>query len=163
MPLARGLAVGDGVAPDAELAREGRLESFDERGVALDPPERLGDPDRAADLGSGEESLAADVERDPGDAHRALDGGQLGVGADEDGDRPVRGAGRDERPDRGGHPGQLRLVGREAADLRRGSRRQARDEALRRPRRGSRLTLVGCGPARGEDPVGEPRTSGVER
>ena len=124
--FARRLAVGDAVAADAELARERGLETLGEGRVALGSAERLGDTDRAADLRPREEAFASDVERDPGRAHRALDGGQLGVRPDEDRDRAVRGAGRRERPDRGGHPGQLRLVGREPADLWRRTGRQAR-------------------------------------
>ena len=82
--------------------------------------------------------------------------GSLRVGPDEDGHRAVGGAGRSQRPDRAGHPGQLRLVGREATDLRRRARRQAGDEPLRRSRRGPELALRRRRPARGEDPVGQP-------
>ena len=117
--------------------------------------ERAGHPHRAADLRSREEPLAADVERDPGGPERGLDGGELGVRSDEDRHRAVCGPGPRERPDRVGHPGQLGLVGREAADLRLGPGRQARDEAFRRPRRDSGTSLVGCHPAGGEDPVGQ--------
>ncbi len=155
MALAGRLAVGDDVASYPELAGEGCLESLDQRRVALDPAERLRHPDRPTDLGTGEEPLAADVERDPGRAHRALDGRQLGVGPDEDSHRPVRGPGSRERPDRGGHPGQLRLIGREAADLGRRTGRQAGDQPFRWSRRGVGSTL-GQGRAAGrEDPVGQ--------
>ena len=64
VPLARGLAVGDRVAPDAELALEGRRQALDERRVIHDPPDRLGDTDRATHLRPREESLATDVEWD---------------------------------------------------------------------------------------------------
>ena len=95
-----GLAVGDDVAADAEFALEGGRQPGHQRFLACDPRERAGHPHRAADLRPREESLAADVERDPGGPERRLDGGELGVRPHEDRHRAVRGPVPPERPDR---------------------------------------------------------------
>ena len=66
---------------------------------------------------------------------------------------PCCGPGPRERPDRGGDPGQLGLVGRKSADLGPRSRVVARDQAFRRPRRDAGEPLVGGGSAGRQDAV----------
>ena len=50
------------------------------------PPGRANGGDRTADLGSGEEPLAPDLERHPGRPERGLEPDELAVGANEHGD-----------------------------------------------------------------------------
>ena len=157
------LAIRDDVAPHTELARECRLQALGQRRVALGATEAFGNTDGPTDLRPGEEPLTTDVERDAGDAHRALDGGQLGIGPDEDGHRAVRRARRSERPDGGSHPGEFGLIGREATDLRRRTRRQARDESLGRSRCSPGLAFVVDVRPAARTRLARPRISGVER
>ena len=165
VPLARRLAVGDAVAPDAELALERRRQPLDERASLATRPSASATRTARRTSGRAKNRSPRTWNGMPGRAHRALDGGQLGVRPDEDGDRAVRGPGRGQRPDRGrrSRPAPPPRSAK-PADLGRGSRRTARDEPLRRPRRGARLTLVGCRPGprrgRGSRGPGPPASSG---
>ena len=134
--LARRLPVRDRVAPDAQLALE-RGRQAARRAVRSPSTRPSAVATRIARRTSGraKKPLAADVERDarPRRARpRSPAAGRWsGRGWPS---RRARVPAAAERPDRAGDAGQLGLVGREPADLRRGPRRQARDETLGRPR-----------------------------
>ena len=123
VPLACRLAArGIGVAPDAELALEARRREPRRRACrrSLDAARQgLGDAaTRAADLGPGEEPLAADVERDPGRAERApRSRAAAAFVRTRIAIEPCAVPARARRPDRGRDRGQLGLVRGEPADL----------------------------------------------